>query len=118
MSMELTAKLIKLLPEQSGEGKNGRWVKQDFIVETMEQYSKKVCISVWGDKTDLIKTQNPGDVLKISINIESREYNEKWYTDIKAWKIEKDAPSAGQDSPPISENDIPPPPENEDVLPF
>ena len=48
--MQLTAKLIQLLPLQSGTGRNGEWRKQDIIVETQDQYPKKVCISLWGNK--------------------------------------------------------------------
>jgi hypothetical protein len=85
--MQITAKLIQLLPIQIGTGKNGEWKKQDIIVETDGQYSKKVCISIWGDKIndDQLLT---GNLLKIDFDIESREYNGKWYTDLKAWKIE------------------------------
>ena len=49
MSHEITAKLLSSLPEQTGSGKNGTWVKQDFIVETEDQYPKKICMSAWGD---------------------------------------------------------------------
>lgn len=85
--MQLSAKLIQLLPLQSGTGKNGQWRKQDIIVETDGQYPKKVCISVWGDKIneDQLKV---GNRLKIDFDVESREYNGRWYTDVKAWKIE------------------------------
>ncbi|MFN7012690.1 MAG: DUF3127 domain-containing protein, partial [Bacteroidia bacterium] len=48
--MELTAKLIQLLPVQTGQGKNGPWKKQEIIVETPGQYSKKLCVAIWGDK--------------------------------------------------------------------
>ncbi|MBI5371966.1 MAG: DUF3127 domain-containing protein [Sphingobacteriales bacterium] len=85
--MQLTAKLIQLLPLQTGNGKNGQWKKQDIIVETGGQYPKKVCVSIWGDKINesLLKT---GTLLNISFDVESREYNGRWYTDIKAWKLE------------------------------
>ena len=85
--MQLTAKLTQLLPIQTGTGKNGEWKKQDIIVETDGQYSKKVCISIWGDKINEGQLQI-GNLLQIDFDIESREYNSKWYTDIKAWKIE------------------------------
>ncbi len=86
--MQLTAKLIQLLPLQTGTGKNGEWKKQDIIVETeAAQYPKKVCISVWGDKINTSQLQI-GKSLTISFDIESREYNGRWYTDVKAWKIE------------------------------
>ncbi|MCX6179520.1 MAG: DUF3127 domain-containing protein [Chlorobiales bacterium] len=85
--MQLTAKLTAILPEQTGAGKNGPWKKQDIIVETDGQYPKKVCISLWGEKFDrnLLRV---GNRLTISFDIESREFNGKWYTDVKAWKIE------------------------------
>jgi hypothetical protein len=84
--MNIKSKLIKVLPLQSGTGKNGEWKKQDIIVETEGQYPKKICISIWGDKIDNSVLQE-GNMLDISFDIESREYNEKWYTNIKAWKI-------------------------------
>src|ERR1700761_3302582 len=94
MALELTGKLIKILAPQTGTGKNGNWVKQEFIVETMDQYPKKVCISAWGDKVDDIKKHNLGDLLRLSVNLESREFNERWYTDIRAWKIEDESSAA------------------------
>jgi hypothetical protein len=85
--MQLTSKLIQLLPLQTGTGKNGEWKKQDIIVETEGQYPKKLSVSIWGDKIDAKQLQ-PGNMLKIDFDLESREFNGKWYTDVKAWKIE------------------------------
>ena len=85
--MEFIAKLTQLLPIQTGTGKNGEWKKQDIIVETDGKYPKKICISIWGDKIDEGQLQI-GNLLKIDFDIESRDYNNKWYTDIKALKIE------------------------------
>ncbi|MBN9382684.1 MAG: DUF3127 domain-containing protein [Chitinophagaceae bacterium] len=85
--MQLTAKLIQLLPLQTGTGKNGQWKKQEFIVETEGTYPKKICISLWGDKIDESQLKIGND-LKIDFDIESREYNGRWYTDVKAWKVE------------------------------
>ena len=87
--MQLTAKLIQLLPLQTGTGKNGEWRKQDVIVETDGQYPKKVCISIWGDKIDNSQLV-VGNVLTIDFDLESREYNGRWFTDIKAWKVTSD----------------------------
>lgn len=85
--MQLTAKLMQILPLQTGSGKNGEWKKQDIILETDGQYPKKICISVWGDKINE-KQLVVGNKLKIDFDIESREYNSRWYTDVKAWKVE------------------------------
>src|SRR6478609_3765580 len=98
-SMQLTAKLIQLLPLQTGTGKNGQWKKQDIIVETEATYPKKVCISIWGDKIDASRLQ-PGSLLKIDFDVESREFNGRWYTDVKAWKVEP----AGSGSTPAAES--------------
>jgi hypothetical protein len=84
--MQLTAKLIQLLPLQTGTGKNGEWRKQDVIVETDGQYPKKVCISIWGDKIDSSQLV-VGNMIAIDFDLESREYNGRWFTDVKAWKV-------------------------------
>ena len=120
--MQITAKLIQLLPLQTGVSRNGEWKKQDIVVETNERFPKKICISVWGDKINpvhLIK----GNLLSIDFDIESREFNGRWYTDIKAWKIETvDAENNKTSS--VLTNDFsfpepPPPPVDEpDDLPF
>jgi len=97
--MQLTAKLIQILPLQSGMGKNGEWKKQDIIVETDGQYPKKVCISIWGDKANESVLQ-VGNILDISFDVESREYNGRWYTDIRAWKVDIATPMQGYPAPP------------------
>lgn len=89
MAIEVLGRLTQILPEVTGNGKNGAWMKQEFIIETSDMYPKKICISAWGDKVDMLKNFSAGDDLKISVNIESREYNSRWYTDVRAWKIER-----------------------------
>jgi len=63
-----------------------------------------------------------GETLSVSFDIESREYNGKWYTDAKAWKVEPASGSGstkgGQDFPPFNENDLPQPGEQDRDLPF
>jgi hypothetical protein len=85
--MQLTAKLIQLLTIQTGNSKNGEWKKQDIIVQTDGQYTKKICISIWGDKINS-EQLTIGNNLTIDFDIESREFSGKWYTDLKAWKVE------------------------------
>jgi hypothetical protein len=123
--MEIQGKIIQVLPLQTGEGKNGPWKKQDFVIETESQYPKKVCISMWGDKIDenLIQEGNP---VVASIDVESREYNGRWYTDVKAWKIEGQGGGAPQSSSspeqssgaPAAATPLPAALEGEDDLPF
>ena len=86
--MEITGKVIALLAEQTGTGKNGTWRKREFILETDGKYPKKVCISAWGDKIDQFGLSE-GQVVTASIELESREYNGRWYTEARAWKVAK-----------------------------
>jgi len=113
--MQLTVKLIQLLPFQTGEGKNGPWKKQDIIVVADSQYPKNICISIWGDKINQAVLVL-GATLNISFDVESREYNGKWYTDVKAWKIESTGEQ--QTIPPYEEADLIQPSETDEDLPF
>jgi hypothetical protein len=84
--LKITGTVQELLEPQSGQGKSGTWTKQEFILETDdEKYPKSVCIEIWGDK---IECPQMYDKITASINIESREYNGRWYTNVRAWKIE------------------------------
>lgn len=87
--MEIVLKIIQVLPAQEGIGKNGNpWKVQPYVGETQEQYAKKVCFEVFGE--DRI-TNNPcseDEVVTVSYDIESREFNGRWYTSIRAWKIQ------------------------------
>lgn len=86
--MELTGKIINLLPLQTGEGKNGPWKKQEYIIETFGKIPRKVCFSLWGEKIDQFQI-NEGDETEVMFDLESREFNGRWYTDVKAWKCVK-----------------------------
>jgi hypothetical protein len=115
--MELKGRITQTLPEQSGQSKTGTtWKKQDFILETQAEYPKKVCFSLWGEKIDQFKVVE-GDIVTAHIDVESREFNGRWYTDVKAWKIEKS--NIGEvDKPLVTEPEPPILPEPEDDLPF
>jgi hypothetical protein len=96
MALDIIGRIIQILPTTSGTSKAGKdWVKQEFVIETQEQYPKKICISVMGDKTQELNKYAPGKDVKVSLNLESREYNGKWYTNVNAWKIEPAGNSGG-----------------------
>ncbi len=100
--MQLVAKLIQVLPVQTGMGKNGEWRKQSIVLETDGMYPKKVCVTFWGDKINESVLQI-GGILDVSFDIESREYNGNWYTDLRAWKIDPvsaTAPASGNPGQP------------------
>lgn len=91
--MEISGKIIAVLPIATGQGKNGTWRSQDYVLETGDQYPKKVCFNLFGDKIDQFPMAID-DQVTVSFDVESREYNGRWYTSIRAWKIEKGAVNA------------------------
>jgi hypothetical protein len=118
--MEIKGRLIRKLPVQTGQGRNGEWKKQEFILEMEGTYPKKVCVSVWGDKVNMASFDE-GSMLTASIDIESREFNGKWYTNVTAWKVEA-ANNEPQNIPPMPpvdtyQSDMDSPPVQDD-LPF
>lgn len=89
MSLEITGRLIQKLPMQSGTSARGNWQKQEFVIETEDQYPRKICANLWGDKIDMLNQFNEGDRIRMLFEIESREFNGRWYTDVRPWKLEK-----------------------------
>lgn len=86
--MEITGRIILALPEISGTSKAGNaWHKREYVLETQEQYPKKVHFDFFGERADQYPL-NVGDTVKLSFDIESREYNGRWFTSIRGWKAE------------------------------
>lgn len=84
----VTGKLLKVLDPETGTSAKGEWSKQGFIIETEGEYPKQIHISIWNNKIELSQFKE-GDVLNVDVNISSREFNGKWYTEVQAWKIDK-----------------------------
>lgn len=88
--MEITGKIIVVLPPQSGVSQAGNnWKKQEYVLETEETYPKKVHFDFFGERADQYNWIKIGDRIRLSFDIESREYNNRWYTSIRGWKAEK-----------------------------
>lgn len=85
---QISGKIFKILPVEKGESKSGKeWKKQSIVLDTSDQYNPHVCLTLFGDKTDLLKNYKEGDNITCSINISSREYNGKWYNQLDCWSI-------------------------------
>ena len=98
--MEITGKIIQVLPEQGGVSRTSgkEWKMQAYVLETQEQYPRKVHFEIFGD--DRIKA-NPcrvDDIVTVSFDLESREFNGRWYTSVRAWKVEQGEQEATDDS--------------------
>lgn len=91
--MEVTGKIIQKLELQKGVARSTgkEWQKQEYILEYSEQSSsfpRKMCFGFFGDRVNENNLE-VGDTVKVSFDIESRDYNGRWYTDIRAWRAEK-----------------------------
>ena len=112
--MEITGKILQVLPEISGQSARGAWRKQEYVIEIPGEYPRKVCFMAWGDRIDQFGIRE-GQELTVSINLESREYNGRWYTDVKAWRVTP-VTAASPASSPLGEEA--PPVQDDEDLPF
>lgn len=102
--MEIVGKITQVLPAQEGVSKStgNPWKIQSYILETLEQYPRKVCFEIFGE--DRIKN-NPckvDDVVTVSFDIESREFNGRWYTSIRAWRVQQGDTTANAAAQPVA----------------
>ena len=97
MALEIEGRIARKLNVQTGTSSRGAWSKQEFVIEYQEgNFPTQLCMNVWGDdKVRELDKYQVGDKVKISFNLSSREYNGRWYTDVRAWRIEP----AGQVQP-------------------
>ncbi|HAW57609.1 MAG TPA: hypothetical protein DCX03_01130 [Bacteroidales bacterium] len=94
MALTIKGKVVKILPLQQGEGRNGIWKKQSFIIETLDYYPKKICLMAWNERTDIVSSLSINDEVTVECSIESREFNDRWYTDVRALNISRNIPSS------------------------
>ena len=98
--MEITGKIIQVLPEVGGISKAGNeWKKQEYVLETHDQYPKKVCFQIFGADKIAQAAIQPGEELTVSFDIDSREYQGRWFTSINAWKVDRPMAAAPQAAP-------------------
>lgn len=108
--MEIKGKVILALPEQSGVSRTGnKWKKREYVLETMDTYPRKVHFDFFGERADQYPL-NVGENITLSFDIESREYNGRWFTSIRGWKVEKDNVTTGGPTSNTSTGPTPPPP--------
>ncbi|MCQ2210947.1 MAG: DUF3127 domain-containing protein [Paludibacteraceae bacterium] len=87
--MEVTGKIIVVCPLQSGESAKGPWKSQDYVIEYYEQgsqYSRKMVFNVFGDNIDKFAIQE-GQEYNVSVDIDAREWNGRWFSSIRAWRV-------------------------------
>ena len=89
MALELEGTIRQKLGVQSGMSARGAWAKQEFILEYPDgNFTSQVCLLAFGqDKVQELQKYQVGDRVKVSLNLKSREYNGRWYTDVQVWRI-------------------------------
>jgi len=112
MALEIQGKVTQICKEVTGTGQNGPWRILPFVIETFGQYPKPVCFESGKNLIPVIENLQIGETITVSFNPESREYNERWYSKNRAWKIDKEAQPTQPD--PIPEE----PAAGDDDLPF
>ena len=132
--MDFEGILIRKCQPVSGQSARGQWSKQELIFELPGDFNRKLCVGFWGDKIQDAARLKEGDKVALSCNIESREFNGRWYTDVRAWRVQpvqSAAPSQPREEaaaysggyPPIGEPEAPmssnnSPADDIDDLPF
>lgn len=101
--MEFEGVVFKIMPLTKGTSARGEWQRQDVVFEIMEgTYPRKICVTFFNKPDDTAKLREGGKYA-VSVNIESREYNDKWYTDVRAWRLQ-----AKEDAVAAPSNEMPP----------
>lgn len=114
-TLEIEGKIKTKLAPQSGNTARGAWVKQDFVLEYPDgNYTAEACFTAWGqDKVDELGKFGVGDAVKVAFNIKAREYQGRWYNDLRIWRIaapQASAPQRSQGRPVPPPSEIPPAP--------
>ena len=85
--MEIQGKIIVVLPERNGVSQRGnQWRSISYVLETQEQYPKKLAFDVTNDKIDQLNIQL-GEILTVQFDINAREYNGRWFNSVNAWNV-------------------------------
>ena len=89
LEQQVQGKITRVLEAQRGTSKAGKdWIKQDFIIETEAKFNPLVCLTLFGDeKVKMLESHKLGDVVTVSYNLSSKEFNGRFYTSANAWSI-------------------------------
>lgn len=91
MSLEITGRIIAVLDKRTGvsNATGALWSVQQYVIETHEQYPKKMCFDVFGEERINQFAIQIGEEITVSFDLDAREYQGRWYNSIRAWKVER-----------------------------
>ncbi len=97
--MEFEGTVYEILPAASGTSARGEWQRQEVVFEMMDgQYSRKVVVTFFNKEAE-VKALVKGQAYIVSINLESREYNGRWYTNVNGWRVQSKQAAAPAPAP-------------------
>ena len=94
--MEITGKIIRVLPERSGTSARGEWKAQSFVVETRDQYPRKMVFDVFGAERLQRFNIKSGDEVTVFFDIDAHEYQGRWFNNIRAFDVQRLDAAAAQ----------------------
>lgn len=123
--MEIQGRIIAVLPLREGTSSKGAWQSQEYVVETHDQYPKKLVFNVFGeDKINQFAIKQ-GEELIVSFDIDAHEYNSRWFNNIRAWSVQRVGNVSAQptqtmttNSQPVQQQAVPQQQGQSDDLPF
>ena len=108
--MDLQGKIIAVLPERSGVSARGEWKAGSFVIETHDQYPKKMVFDVFGADRLAQFAIKAGEELVVSFDIDAHEYQGRWYNSIRAWNVQRVDAAAAQAAAPVAAAPVAPAP--------
>jgi len=115
MSLKIKGTVKHRMQKESGQGRNGGWEKISFVIETGGEYPKTICFDAWGKTVQYAEALTQGQQVEVSFEPESREYNGRWYTNLRAYRI--DAAQTGSAPQPTQQPTQPPTQQQPEPLP-
>ena len=113
MSFKVKGRVVDIMQLQTGSSARGEWKKLDFLLEVPDdQFPKKICFTLFNDKTEMIKETDKSREVEVSFNLEAREYNGKWYHNVNAFRIDRVEKAES-----TSDHSVPPPYIEDDYIP-
>lgn len=100
--MELQGKIIAVLPERSGVSARGEWKSQSFVIETHDQYPRKMVFDIFGADRLAQFAIKAGEELIVSFDIDAHEYNGRWFNNIRAWNVQRVDAAVAQAAAPVA----------------
>ena len=106
--MDFEGKVFKIMPPTGGQSARGPWERQDVIfdLQSNSQYPRKACVTFFNKRDEVARLQEGAEYI-VSFDIESREYNGRWYTDLRAWRVQSKQVEAAPSVPSVETAPMP-----------